>query len=604
MVVALVAAVAVILVARDHAGLQAEREARAAAADAVFPVDDALRTAMTEATSGTLPGAKHVAVADSTTVGVSGDVAARAQDSGIPVLEDAGEGLVVVATYDTGSPPASVAERRAHVTGLQVLPLGLRPTLNDVRPSRGGISLAGPDRMIESLPGPRPPGRAAYAVTLEPGPVQEWTLTLWTATPPVPTWAWLLALVIVLAGVGAASWLVRREDRTMRSQRELVRLQEASATTAALATVAQHSLDLADFLPALTNELAAALGLHGLSLAAPSAAGERQFFAWGVAPSNVPASSMLPASLSSGETLCLILGRGGRTVARLRVVAGRDLDAHDLNALGAAAEVLTSALVNAETFAQQRDLLDRMRAVDELKTVFLATASHELRTPVSAITGYAQILATSWDTLSPEEARLYAEQVDSNAQRLGALVEDLLDFSRLERGAGVVSDESVLDLGEVVTRILDEQPDLAPDHQVLRQTVPGVSVTGSLQAVERVLSNLVGNAAKYSPAGTVIRVLVSEHRDRAELAVEDEGPGVPKAEREQVFTRFFRGRGDSVVATRGAGLGLAIVSEFAATMGGQVSVTSARGGGARFVVSYPLAASAAPSVEGASDVRT
>ena len=156
----------------------------------------------------------------------------------------------------------------------------------------------------------------------------------------------------------------------------------------------------------------------------------------------------------------------------------------------------------------------------------------------------------------------------------------------------------------MVNRILDEQPDLATDHQVQRQTVPGVGVTGSVQAVERVLSNLVGNAAKYSPAGTAIRVLVSQHRDRAELVVEDQGPGVPKAEREQVFTRFFRGRGDSVVATRGAGLGLAIVTEFAATMGGQVSVTSARGGGARFVVSYPLAASAAPSVEGASDVRT
>ena len=232
-----------------------------------------------------------------------------------------------------------------------------------------------------------------------------------------------------------------------------------------------------------------------------------------------------------------------------------------------------------------------MRSVDELKTVFLATASHELRTPVGAITGYAQLLATSWDSLSSEEARLYAEQVDSNAQRLGALVEDLLDFSRLERGAGVVAADSVLDLGEVVTRILDEQPDLAPDHQVVHQTARGLGVAGSLQAVERVVSNLVGNAAKYSPAGTVIRVSVTENRGRAELAVDDEGPGVPQAEREQVFTRFFRGRGDSVVATRGAGLGLAIVSEFAATMGGQVSVTSADSGGARFVVSYPLAGS-------------
>jgi signal transduction histidine kinase len=383
-----------------------------------------------------------------------------------------------------------------------------------------------------------------------------------------------------------------------------VRLREASATTAALATVAQHSLDLADLLPAITNDLAAALGLQGLSLGAPTPDGERQFFAWGVAPADVPASSVLPHEVRAGETVGLTLGRGGRTVARLRVMAGRDLDSHDLSALGAATEVLTSALANAETFAQQRDLLERMRTVDELKTVFLATASHELRTPVSAIAGYAQLLATSWESLSPDEVRTFAGQVDSNAQRLGALVEDLLDFSRLERGAGVVEADSILDLGEVVSQILHEQPDLAPDHQVQQQTVLGMDVAGSSQALERVVSNLVGNAAKYSPAGTVIRVSVRENRGRAELAVDDEGPGVPHAEREQIFTRFFRGRADSVTATRGAGLGLAIVSEFAATMGGQVSVTSSDHGGARFVVSYPLASSAKPSVERTSDVHT
>jgi signal transduction histidine kinase len=76
---------------------------------------------------------------------------------------------------------------------------------------------------------------------------------------------------------------------------------------------------------------------------------------------------------------------------------------------------------------------------------------------------------------------------------------------------------------------------------------------------------------------------------RAMLAVEDEGPGVPAPEREQIFSRFFRGKGDAVINTRGAGLGLAIVSEFAASMGGKVSVTAAPSGGARFVVSYPIA---------------
>ena len=603
-VVALLAAAAVFLVARDQSGLKAEREARAAAADAVAPVGDEMRSALSDAASGTIAGAKEVALADSAAAGVSSAVATRARDSGVAVLEDSRDGLVVVATYDTASPPATVEERRRHVTGLRVAPLGLEQTLNALRPSRGGIALTGPRRTILSIPGSRPSDQPTYAVKMQPGPVQEWTLTLWTASPPLPALAWLTVLGIVVAGVGAAGWLVRRDNRSRRSQQELVRLQETSATTAALATVAQHSLDLADLLPAVTNELAVTLGLQGLSLGAPTAGGERQFFAWGVPPANVTASSALPAEVRAGETLGLILGRGGRTVARLRVVAGRDLDGHDLSALGAATEVLTSALANAETFAQQRDLLERMRSVDELKTVFLATASHELRTPVSAIAGYAQLLATSWDSLSPEEVRLFAGQVDSNAQRLGALVEDLLDFSRLERGAGVVEPDSVLDLGEVVSRILDEQPDLAPDHQVVHQAVRGIGVAGSSQAVERVVSNLVGNAAKYSPAGTVIRVSVTERRGRAELAVDDEGPGVPQAEREQIFTRFFRGRGESVTATRGAGLGLAIVSEFAATMGGQVSVTSADSGGARFVVSYPVTSSPETSLEGAADVHT
>ena len=471
-------------------------------------------------------------------------------------------------------------------------------------PPRGGMSLAGPDRAILSLPGARPHGDASYAVSLQPGPVQTWTLTTWTKARPISAAAWVIALALLLAGLVAAGWLVRRDNRAWRSQQEFARLQEASATTAAVATVAQHSLDLADLLPALTNELAASLGLQGLSLGAPTPDGERQFFAWGVPPAPVAASAVVPTQLMAGQTLCLILGRGGRTIARLRVVAGRDLDGHDLGALGAATEVLTSALANAETFAQQRELLDRMRSVDELKTVFLATASHELRTPVAAIAGYAQLLATSWDSLSPEQARMYAGQVDSNAQRLGALVEDLLDFSRLERGAGVMVTDEVVDLGEVVARILDEQPDLAPDHRVVHHAVPGLIVSGAVQAVERVVSNLVGNAAKYSPAGTTIRVSVAENRGRVELAVDDEGPGVPEAEREQVFTRFFRGRGDSVVATRGAGLGLAIVSEFAAAMGGQVSVTAADTGGARFVVSYPLAAMPAARLEGAADVHS
>ena len=145
----------------------------------------------------------------------------------------------------------------------------------------------------------------------------------------------------------------------------------------------------------------------------------------------------------------------------------------------------------------------------------------------------------------------------------------------------------MLDLGAEVQAVLDADIDLTPDHQLLAGLEPGVLVSGSRLAVERVLVNLVGNAAKYSPAGTTIRVRV-EGGEAAHLIVDDEGPGVPEDEREQIFSRFFRGKGDEVIRTRGAGLGLAIVTEFAASMHGQVSIDSAPTGGTRFQVTYPL----------------
>ena len=135
--------------------------------------------------------------------------------------------------------------------------------------------------------------------------------------------------------------------------------------------------------------------------------------------------------------------------------------------------------------------------------------------------------------------------------------------------------------------MLDANVDLTPDHRVLAGLEPGVRVAGSKLAIERVVVNLVGNAAKYSPAGTTIRVRV-EGGTTARLIVDDEGPGVPEEEREQIFSRFFRGKGDAVIRTRGAGLELAIVTEFAASMGGQVSIDSAPTGGTRFQVTYPV----------------
>ncbi len=583
----IVAGIAVVLTARSNADLEADAATRAAAADAVPVVALSLRSSLNEAAAQARSVTRPIPFDRAQAAGVPLDTAVRARDTGEALLDDTG--VVVAATYERGRRPQSVAERRETVTGLYVAPLDLEATVTRTRPQEGGVVVTGPERDVAGVPGSAPPGAASYAVELSPLLAPDWTVTVWTQRPGVPAPAWTVAAALFLAGIAAGGLALIRSKAGARTAEELRRLRQQNATTAGLASVAQRSLDLADVLPAFSTQLRDALGLRGLRLSTPTERGERPFFESGEAPAPPAPTSGLPAAVAAGESVSLLLTRGGRTVARLSVLAGRDLGRHEVATLGAVAETLTSALANAEAFARQREALQRMRSVDELKTVFLATASHELRTPVGVMSGFAQLLSKRSAQLSPEEIRTYAERLDANAQQLSALVENLLDFSRLERGVGPNSEQTLLDLGVAVELILDQHPDLAAEHTVTPQLTPGLRVLGSAHAVERVLTNLVGNASKYSPAGTTIWVRVVGQEGRAVLLVDDEGPGVPVEDRPHVFSRFFRGAGDAVVNTRGAGLGLAIVGEFAASMGGEVSVATSPSGGARFAVSYPLA---------------
>ncbi|MCW2856893.1 MAG: His Kinase (Phospho-acceptor) protein [Marmoricola sp.] len=583
--VAVLVAFATVLVARHIAGLTAQREAATSAAQSVTVIADAVRAKVAAARVDASTGQGTELASAAATV-VSKATLTLARDSGQPVLDDAGAGVVVVAHYDTTTAPASVQDRRNHVNGYRIVPLDLTATLSRLQPDRGGLSVSGPNREIASSPTSRASSAASVTVTLGPDLTPGWSMTEWSTSPKTSTVAWLIALLLVLAGAAGAVWLTFRGAESRRRRDELLGLEKTSSTVAELATVAQHSLDLGDALPAVTTQLSSTLGLQGLSVAVPASPGERTIFVWGAPPAeDAPPPSR--EELSAGETLGLVLSRGSRVIAKMRVTAGRDLDRHEFRTLIAAGDVLASAVANAEAYSAQVELVRRMRGVDALKTVFLATASHELRTPVVAITGYAGLLSSHWDSLNQDQAREYAERIDSIAQRLNRLVEDILDFSRLESGTGIGLEATVLDLGDTVAQVLAEQPDLAADHNLRCRPTPGLLVNGTRQAIDRVVTNLVGNAAKYSDAGSTIQVFLRKTDTDVELVVEDDGPGIPVDEREQVFSPFYRGPGDQVLRTRGAGLGLAIVSEFAASMGGRVRVGDAPGGGASFIVSYP-----------------
>jgi signal transduction histidine kinase len=361
-----------------------------------------------------------------------------------------------------------------------------------------------------------------------------------------------------------------------------------------VAPLVQQSLDLSEVLPGVAVQLSDHFGLAGVSLSTGSSrGGQTELFGIGATP-NAASNPVLqpPEALAAGETLTLALQRGGRSVALLQIVAGRPLEGSELESLRALTELVAAALVNATLYASQQEALERLRELDGLKTVFLGTASHELRTPATAIAGFASLLSDTWERFTDEQRRDFAARIAANARSLSAVVQDLLDFSLLDRG-GLSVTLVPLDLGALVESVVDRLGPAFGDHVITCDVAPTPSVAGDRNGLERVVTNLLANAVKFSPTGSTITVAVEPDRGGAALVVSDEGPGVPPEERERVFTRFYRGSGEAVVQTRGVGIGLSLVAEFTARMHGEVAVDDAPGGGARFTVRLPAAPSPA-----------
>jgi signal transduction histidine kinase len=597
-------AVLLIIDQTGNARTKAEARVREGVATAVTKVRTEIRNELSAAPQG---DAVRTVVADHLTgAPISADTAITARDSGAPGLDDTTRlASIIVPVYRGGAIPSSTQARRAAIVSYRVVPLTLRPTLMQLHPSGGGLNVLGPDRLVTSAPKAAPSGALTYGVDMDLTGFPGWIVQAWVPSPGTPGVAWLWALAALVVAAVAAAVIATLLRRSTAAEARLRTLHRDRALVTGLAPVMQASLDLAEVAPAMSAQLCDGLELAGLSLSMPGESGEKQLFVWGTTPDvTVRPVATSAQRLASGQTLAIALTRGGRTLGVLRVVAGVPLGTDELIALHAASDLLGSSLANAEAFAHQQELVERMRSVDELKTVFLATASHELRTPVTAIVGFTTLMLDRWEQMGDTQKRGLVERVQVNGRRLDTLIEQLLDFSRLERGLLRDSDD-VLDLGETVRRILADQPELAASHEVVTNLAAGCQVRGSANAVERIVTNLVGNAGKYAPDGTTITVTVLPIGDRqAVLLVDDEGSGVPVEDRERVFSRFYRGRGDTVVRTRGAGIGLAIVAEYAASMSGVATVSEAPGGGARFCVTFPTVPQFAGAAPGGADVAT
>jgi two-component system phosphate regulon sensor histidine kinase PhoR len=231
-----------------------------------------------------------------------------------------------------------------------------------------------------------------------------------------------------------------------------------------------------------------------------------------------------------------------------------------------------------------------VRRLETVRKDFVANVSHELRTPIAAVMSAAETLRTAART-DLAAAGSFVDMIERNARRLGDLVQDLLDLSRIESKEFRLATDT-LDLSGVVARTLGFHEERATQKRMrMTATLPPdlPAVRGDATALERVLSNLIDNAVKYCAEGAAIVVSAEDLGGKVRVTVSDDGPGIEARHLPRLFERFYRCDPGRSRAMGGTGLGLSIVKHLVEAMGGTVQVESTPGQGARFSFSVPIA---------------
>ena len=303
-------------------------------------------------------------------------------------------------------------------------------------------------------------------------------------------------------------------------------------------------------------------------------------------------------SLEVGATLLIIaiLGVVVFSVVRLGVrpvkrmtetataIAGGDLshrvpDYEPGTEAGDLGIALNTMLGNLEHAFQQRTASeDRLRR-------FVGDASHELRTPVTTIRGYAELYRAG-GLNDPDELAQAMRRTEQEAIRMGRLVEDLLLLARLDQGRPL--EQAMVDLGALASDAARDAKAVAPEREIDATVDDGVVVVGDEGRLRQLLANLVGNALVHTPVGTPLHLSVRRENGIAELEVRDEGPGMPDDVASKAFERFYRADPSRSRHKGGTGLGLSIVQAIVDAHGGTVAIKTAPGYGTAVRVQLPI----------------
>jgi two-component system OmpR family sensor kinase len=301
-------------------------------------------------------------------------------------------------------------------------------------------------------------------------------------------------------------------------------------------------------------------GVFGLTLAGVAAAGAAA--AWWIVRSGLePVDSMIETA-------------GAIAAGDLTARVDHPADNTELGRLGTALDEMLGRLEVA---------FDERAASEARLKRFAADASHELRTPITAIRGYAELYQRGG--LAEREALDRAmARIEGESTRMGRLVEDLLLLARLDQQRPL--ERTSVDLHAVVEDAAADHAALDDGHPLTLEAPTAVVVKGDEAGLRQVVGNLLANARTHTPVGTVVRLSLAADDGSAVLTVADDGPGIPAAQLGRVFERFHRGDPSRSRETGGAGLGLSIAAALVAAHGGTIEATNTPG--ATFTVRLPL----------------
>jgi two-component system phosphate regulon sensor histidine kinase PhoR len=225
--------------------------------------------------------------------------------------------------------------------------------------------------------------------------------------------------------------------------------------------------------------------------------------------------------------------------------------------------------------------------LEKMRRDFVANASHELRTPLAAIRGFAETLLATPD-LAEADRRSYLEVIDRHARRLGHLVGDLLELSKIESGKSGL-ELGPVDTAAVIASLIRDQRARCEEKglQVSQEAKGDTLAWADVAAVEQIVANLLDNAIKYTEPGGRIHIAMQGDARQVRVSVRDTGIGIPEADLGRIFERFYRVDRARSRALGGTGLGLAIVKHLVQSLGGEISVESELGRGSTFSFTLP-----------------